>query len=58
MDISHLYTSLRPFAHVDTLDDDIVAINGPALAYHVLHLCKMNAVNLPSYRLLGHVATS
>lgn len=58
MGVSHLYNSFRPFAHADILDGDVVTIDGPALAYHVLHLCRANGVNLPSYGFLGDVATS
>ncbi|KAG5985105.1 hypothetical protein E4U55_001354 [Claviceps digitariae] len=57
MGVPGLCASLRTFAHADTLDGDVVTIDGPALAYHVLHLCRANGVNLPSYDFLGHVAT-
>ncbi|KAG6005908.1 hypothetical protein E4U21_007542 [Claviceps maximensis] len=57
MGVSHLYTSLRTFAHADILDGDVVSIDGPALAYHALHLCRANGVDVPSYHFLGHVAT-
>lgn len=58
MGVTHLYTTLRPFTYLDILDGDVVTIDGPALAYHVLHVCRANGVNLPSYCLLGRVVIS
>lgn len=57
MGVSHLYTTLRPFTNLDILDGH-VTIDGPALAYHVLHVCRANGVDLPSYCLLGRVVIS
>ncbi|KAG5928898.1 hypothetical protein E4U42_007765, partial [Claviceps africana] len=58
MGVSRLYGSLRSFAHAGLLNGDVVTIDGPALAFHVLYLCRANGVNLPSYPSLGHATIS
>lgn len=55
MGISHLYTTLQPLAAPAVLTDETVVIDGPALAYHVLHICRANGVDQPSYGLLSRV---
>lgn len=39
MGIPHLITHLRPFASNTDLSSQDVVIDGPALAYHIYHLC-------------------
>ncbi|KAI5457200.1 XPG domain containing-domain-containing protein [Mariannaea sp. PMI_226] len=58
MGIPHLISTLEPFAVHGLLENQSVVIDGPALAYHVLHVCNRNGVALPSYQLLGDVAVA
>jgi hypothetical protein len=58
MGVSQLYSTLRPLAVRDSLADEAVVIDGPALAYHVLYLCRANGINQPSYSLLNRVTLS
>lgn len=58
MGIPHLITTLEPFSVRGTLQDEDIVIDGPALAYHVLHICRRNGIGQPSYSLLGQIALS
>ncbi|KAH6607933.1 hypothetical protein Trco_004246 [Trichoderma cornu-damae] len=53
MGIPHLITTLESYASHEILQHQTVVIDGPALAYHVLHLCRTQGAILPSYCLLG-----
>ncbi|KAF9881605.1 DNA replication initiation factor cdc45 [Colletotrichum karsti] len=53
MGIPHLINHLAPYGVLAPLDGDRVVIDGPALAYHVYHLCTRSSTGLPSYQLLG-----
>lgn len=55
MGIPHLITTLERYASDKTLQSQTVVIDGPALAYHVLHICRIQGASQPSYRLLGRV---
>lgn len=54
MGIQNLLSTLEPFAQPSQLDRRNVVIDGPALAYHILHKCTANGFLEPSYELLGH----
>jgi len=56
MGIPHLATTLEPYCVVRPLRDETAVIDGPALAYHILHECRLNGVLQPSYRLVGGAA--
>ncbi|OAA46280.1 hypothetical protein NOR_03033 [Metarhizium rileyi] len=58
MGIPHLYTTLRPLATWNFFQDEAAVIDGPALAYHILHICRANGVSQPSYGLLNHITLS
>ncbi|KAG8428129.1 hypothetical protein J3459_006027 [Metarhizium acridum] len=58
MGISHLYTTLRPLATWAALENEAVVIDGPALAYHILHICRASGIQQPSYALLNRVTVS
>lgn len=58
MGIPNLLSTLEPFAQPAHLDNRHVVIDGPALAYHILHKCTANAVLEPSYQLLGSSAVA
>lgn len=61
MGILHLIFHLRPYAEiVSSLRDQDVVIDGPAMAYHIYHIClslRPEAKNpfeaAPTYRELG-----
>ncbi|KAL0944596.1 DNA replication initiation factor cdc45 [Colletotrichum truncatum] len=53
MGIPHLVNYLAPYGVLGPLDGDRVVIDGPALAYHIYHLCTRSSIGLPSYELLG-----
>ncbi|KAM4055701.1 XPG domain-containing protein [Hirsutella rhossiliensis] len=53
MGIPRLTTTLQPYADLCVLQDEAVVIDGPALAYHIIHVCRINGVVQPSYRLVG-----
>ncbi|KAJ4213459.1 hypothetical protein NW759_010878 [Fusarium solani] len=53
MGIPHLISTLEPYAVHGVLDNDRVVIDGPALAYHILHICNRHGIVQPSYQLLG-----
>ncbi|KAL6790118.1 XPG domain-containing domain-containing protein [Trichoderma sp. SZMC 28012] len=55
MGIPHLITTLENYASHETLQHQVVVIDGPALAYHVLHLCRFQGANVPSYGLLSRL---
>ena len=59
MGIPHLITYLRPFAANVNLTGQNVVIDGPALAYHIWHIClaaQSHSQNpfeaTPSYKLI------
>lgn len=57
MGIRGLTATLKPFAARSDLRGRLV-IDGPALAYHILHLCRVElmsstALEEPSYSVLG-----
>ncbi|KAK1700167.1 XPG domain containing-domain-containing protein [Colletotrichum godetiae] len=56
MGIPHLLNHLSPYGVFGALDGDRVVIDGPALAYHIYHLCTRSTSGLPSYDLLGRTA--
>lgn len=56
MGIPHLISTLEPYAQHALLRDVNVVIDGPGLAYHILHVCRVNGVDHPSYQLLGKTA--
>lgn len=53
MGIPHLISTLEPYAQHAVLQNVDVVVDGPGLAHHVLHVCRVNGVDHPSYRLLG-----
>lgn len=55
MGIPHLITTLERYASDKTLQNQPVVIDGPALAYHVLHICRIQGASQPSYSLLSRV---
>lgn len=57
MGIPHLISTLEHFADQIALQHgDAVVIDGPALAYHILFICKRNGQVHPSYQLLSDTA--
>ncbi|TIC99516.1 hypothetical protein CH35J_005250 [Colletotrichum higginsianum] len=56
MGIPHLLNHLSPYGVLGPLDSDRVVIDGPALAYHIYHLCTRSTSGLPSYDLIGRTA--
>ncbi|KAL7927335.1 XPG domain-containing domain-containing protein [Trichoderma austrokoningii] len=55
MGIPHLITTLERYASDRILQKQTVVIDGPALAYHVLHICRIQGASQPSYSLLSRV---
>ncbi|TFA97506.1 hypothetical protein CCMA1212_010783 [Trichoderma ghanense] len=55
MGIPHLITTLESHASHEILQRQDVVIDGPALAYHVLHLCRLQGASQPSYSLLSQL---
>ncbi|PNY24907.1 Uncharacterized protein TCAP_05183 [Tolypocladium capitatum] len=53
MGIPYLTATLKPYAVRRPLQDEAVVIDGPALAYHILHVCRANNISQPTYQLLG-----
>lgn len=53
MGIPHLITTLERYASDKILQSQTVVIDGPALAYHVLHNCRVRGASQPSYGLLS-----
>ncbi|KAF4919261.1 hypothetical protein CGCVW01_v008049 [Colletotrichum viniferum] len=53
MGIPHLIHHLAPYGVLAPVDGDRVVIDGPALAYHIYHLCTRSSTGLPSYQLLS-----
>ncbi|KAF4584207.1 DNA replication initiation factor cdc45 [Ophiocordyceps camponoti-floridani] len=53
MGIPHLATSLQRFANHRALQDESVVIDGPALAHHMLNICRVNDASPPSYNLIA-----
>ncbi|KFH42080.1 hypothetical protein ACRE_071780 [Hapsidospora chrysogenum ATCC 11550] len=58
MGIPRLISTLEPFAVRGPLEGDDLVIDGPALAYHVLYICRRNRIGQPSYDLLGRTTVS
>lgn len=61
MGIRGLTATLKPFAARSELHGRVV-IDGPALAYHILHICRVELASSttleePSYSALGSRAT-
>ncbi|KAK5998132.1 hypothetical protein PT974_00504 [Cladobotryum mycophilum] len=56
MGIPHLIATLERYAEYEVLENETVVIDGPALAYHILYMCRANAASQPSYGLLGQAA--
>ena len=61
MGIPHLKRHLRPYATCAELRNRDVIIDGPALAYHILNLCRVGVsrhspFEQPSYSLLQDTA--
>ncbi|KAL7951123.1 XPG domain-containing domain-containing protein [Trichoderma barbatum] len=55
MGIPHLITTLENYASHEILQRQAVVIDGPALAYHILHLCRFQGASQPSYGLLSRL---
>ncbi|KAK4064802.1 uncharacterized protein Triagg1_8989 [Trichoderma aggressivum f. europaeum] len=55
MGIPHLITTLENYASHEILQHQVVVIDGPALAYHILHLCRFQGAIQPSYGLLSRL---
>lgn len=53
MGIPYLTATLEPYAVHRLLQDEPVVIDGPALAYHMLNMCRVNGISQPSYCLVG-----
>jgi hypothetical protein len=53
MGIPHLITTLERYASHEILQRQTIVIDGPALAYHILHLCRIQGASQPSYSLLS-----
>ncbi|TQV93018.1 DNA replication initiation factor cdc45 [Cordyceps javanica] len=58
MGIPHLISTLEPYVQHAVLQDVDVVIDGPGLAHHILHVCRINGVDHPSYQLLGATAAN
>lgn len=58
MGIPHLISTLEPYVQHVVLEDVDVVVDGPGLAHHVLHVCRVNGVDHPSYQLLGRTAVA
>ncbi len=60
MGVPHLKRHLEPYAQRNVIKDRQLVIDGPAFAYHVLHLCLRGATespfDQPSYHDLGTTA--
>ncbi|VUC20167.1 unnamed protein product [Clonostachys rosea] len=53
MGITGLTATLQPYGQSGVLTDQNVVIDGPALAYTILYICRSNGISQPSYDLLG-----
>lgn len=53
MGIPQLIATLEPYAAHTVLQDASVVIDGPGLAHHILHVCRVNGFDQPSYKQLG-----
>ncbi|KAJ6780466.1 hypothetical protein PWT90_01832 [Aphanocladium album] len=58
MGIPHLISTLEPYVEHMALTDVDVVVDGPGLAHHILHVCRVNGVDHPSYQLLGKTAVA
>lgn len=56
MGIPHLITTLEPLAVRGSLENEDIVIDGPALAFHILSICRRNRIAQPDYELLGRTA--
>lgn len=56
MGIPNLIATLKCYTIHEPLQGQGAVIDGPAMAYHMLHLCRTNGIAHPSYELLGRVA--
>lgn len=56
MGIPNLISTLEPFASRAVIESEDAVVDGPALSYHVLHICRRNGVSMPSNKLLGTTA--
>ena len=56
MGIPHLISTLEPYAVLSPLTGQDVVIDGPALAYHILNICRGNGLNYPGPDVLGRTA--
>ena len=61
MGIPHLKRNLEPFAERGPIEPGQVAVDGPALVYHILGLClngtlKSSPFEQPPYQILGETA--
>jgi len=61
MGIPHLTRTLAPYADWAVLDNSQIVVDGPGLAYHVIHLCtrhyrSSNPFNQPPYDALARTA--
>ncbi|RCI09000.1 hypothetical protein L249_4946 [Ophiocordyceps polyrhachis-furcata BCC 54312] len=53
MGIRNLTKNIQPLGQHYALQDETVVIDGPALAFHILHLCRINCAAEPSDRLIA-----
>ncbi|RDA85157.1 hypothetical protein CP532_1545 [Ophiocordyceps camponoti-leonardi (nom. inval.)] len=53
MGIPHLTNTLQNCGYHHVLQDQTVVIDGPALAFHILHICRVNGAFQPSNRLIA-----
>jgi hypothetical protein len=53
MGITGLTATLQPYGVSGVFTDQHVVIDGPALAYTILSICRSNGIAQPSYDLLS-----
>lgn len=58
MGIPQLIATLEPYATHTVLQNVRVVVDGPGLAHHILHACRVNGFDQPSYGLLGSAIVS
>lgn len=56
MGIPRLITTLEHYATFKELKGSSVVIDGPSFAYHILHICRVNGIIQPTYKLLSETA--
>ncbi|PHH60827.1 hypothetical protein CDD81_1124 [Ophiocordyceps australis] len=54
MGIPRLTSTLQPYGFELRLQGETVVIDGPALAYHILHICRSNGEPQPAYSVIGY----